>query len=100
MTLPLSWCIASLVCSNAISFCAQWIDKRRAMTGAWRIRERTLLLLGVPLAAPGMLLGMGAFAHKTRKGSFLAKAAVVCLLNGFEVGMISWLWSAGFVRFG
>lgn len=99
MNLPLSWCIAALACTNAIAFCAQWIDKRRAIAGAWRIRERTLLLLGVPLAAPGMLLGMRVFVHKTRKMSFLAKAAVVCLSNLAFCALLAWLWHAGFVRF-
>ncbi|CAG0962710.1 hypothetical protein ANRL2_01021 [Anaerolineae bacterium] len=95
MTLPLTWCIAALVCTNAIAFCAQWIDKRRATAGAWRIRERTLLLLGVPLAAPGMLLGMRVFAHKTRKVSFLAKAALVCLLNLVELAGLWYLHTTG-----
>lgn len=99
MTLPLTWCIAALACTNAIAFCAQWIDKRRAIAGAWRIRERTLLVLGVPLAAPGMLLGMRVFAHKTRKVSFLVKAAVVCLLNLAEIGFLIGLWHTGIVRF-
>jgi len=99
MTLPLTWCVAALVCTNAIAFCAQWIDKRRAIAGVWRIRERTLLLLGVPLAAPGMLLGMRVFAHKTRKVSFLAKAAVVCLINLALLAITGWLLRSGIVRF-
>lgn len=99
MTLPLTWCIAALVITNAMAFCAQWIDKRRAIAGAWRIRERTLLLLGVALAAPGMLLGMRVFAHKTRKVSFLAKASLVCLANLALLGLMLWLWQVGIVRF-
>ena len=95
MNLPLTWCVAALVFTNAIAFCAQWIDKRRAMAGAWRIRERTLLLLGLPLAAPGMLLGMRVFSHKTRKMSFLAKAALVCLLNLVEVASLWHLYATG-----
>ncbi|CAG0973771.1 hypothetical protein PLCT2_01503 [Planctomycetaceae bacterium] len=99
MTLPLTWCIAALVCTNALAFCAQWIDKRRAIAGAWRIRERTLLLLGVPLAAPGMLLGMCLFAHKTRKVSFLVKAGAVLLCNLALGSFVSWAWVQGIVRF-
>ena len=99
MTLPLTWWIAALVCTNAVSFSAQWIDKRRAIAGAWRIRERTLLLLGVPLAAPGMLLGMRVFAHKTRKVSFLAKAAIV-LVSNLAMGLgVAWACHQGIVRF-
>jgi uncharacterized membrane protein YsdA (DUF1294 family) len=99
MTLPLTWCIAALVCTNAIAFSAQWVDKRRAIAGAWRIRERTLLLLGVPLAALGMVMGMRVFAHKTRKASFLAKAAMVCVVNLALAGLIVWLWQRGTIHF-
>ena len=99
MTLPLTWCIAALVCTNASAFCAQWIDKRRAIAGAWRIRERTLLLLGVPLAAPGMLLGMRVFSHKTSKVSFMAKAGLVCVVNIALAGLLGWAWHRGIVRF-
>ena len=99
MNLPLTWCVAALVFTNAIAFCAQWIDKRRAIAGAWRIRERTLLVLGLPLAAPGMLLGMRVFSHKTRKASFLAKASAVCMANLALLGLMLWLRQVGIVRF-
>ncbi len=99
MNLPITWCIAALACTNAIAFCAQWIDKRRAMAGAWRVRERTLLLLGLPLAAPGMLFGMRVFQHKTRKASFLWKATLVLLANLTIGALVAWLWHTGTVRF-
>lgn len=100
MTLPLAWCLAALACTNALAFSAQWLDKRLAIAGARRLRERTLLLLGLPLAAPGMLLGMRAFSHKTRKPSFLAKAALVGGVNLVEVAALALMWHAGFARFG
>lgn len=100
MTLPLPWCLAALVCANTLAFCAQWLDKRLAIAGDRRLRERTLLLLGLPLAAPGMLLGMRVFSHKTRKASFLAKAALVGGVNLVEVAVLAWLWHAGIARFG
>ncbi|MCA8911231.1 MAG: DUF1294 domain-containing protein, partial [Planctomycetes bacterium] len=61
--------------TNLVAFVAQWWDKRLARTGAKsRTPERTLLMLGLPLAAAGMLLGMRTFRHKTKKRSFQLKA--------------------------
>jgi uncharacterized membrane protein YsdA (DUF1294 family) len=99
MTVPWIWCIAALLATNSAAFVAQWLDKRRAIAGAWRIRESTLLMLGLPLAAPGMFFGMRVFRHKTSKTSFLAKAAVVLLLNVALAGLLGWLWHSGTVRF-
>ena len=44
-------------------------DKRRAKSGQWRIPERVLLFAAL-FGAPGALLGMLFFHHKTRKPKF------------------------------
>ncbi len=54
---------------SVVSFLLFGRDKRRAMQGAYRIRERTLLFCAL-LGAPGALLGMRVFRHKTRKPLF------------------------------
>ncbi len=41
-------------------------DKKRAKGGAWRISEKVLLLTGFLCGAPGALLAMRAFRHKTK----------------------------------
>jgi uncharacterized membrane protein YsdA (DUF1294 family) len=48
------------------------IDKRRAIQGRWRIRERTLLGLVLCGGALGGYAGMTLFRHKTREKAFLA----------------------------
>lgn len=56
-----------LLVVNVLSFLAFGIDKRRALRGRWRIRNRTLLGLALLGGSPGALLGMAAFRHKTRQ---------------------------------
>ena len=62
MTLEIWFAAALLLTLNLVAFLAQGIDKRLARNGSRRIPEKRLLWLGVPLAAPGMWLGMRADA--------------------------------------
>ena len=55
---------------SLIAFALYGIDKSRARRGAWRISEKTLLLTGFLVGAPGALLAMQLFRHKTRHGYF------------------------------
>lgn len=54
-------------------------DKRRARAGRGRVPERVLLGFALAGGSPGLVLGMLASRHKTRKGSFLARLALVLL---------------------
>lgn len=81
MSLDPWFALALLLVVNLVAFAAQGIDKVLAVRGASRISERTLLVLGLPLAAPGMWLGMRTFRHKTSKLSFLVLAWLVTAVN-------------------
>ncbi len=59
-----------LAALNLAAFCAFGADKRRARRHAWRISERTLLLLALAGGSLGALCGMHAFHHKTRHWYF------------------------------
>ena len=61
--------IAMAVCS-AVSLFAYGADKLRAKHHRRRYPERVLLAMGVLFGAPGALLGMTMFHHKTRKTYF------------------------------
>jgi uncharacterized membrane protein YsdA (DUF1294 family) len=99
MSIPLGIAAAFLFVTNAAAFLAQGWDKRLAVTKAKsRTPERTLLLLGLPLAAPGMLLGMRSFRHKTSKRSFQLKAAVVVFANLLIAALLGWLAMQGTLR--
>ncbi|MCB9894476.1 MAG: DUF1294 domain-containing protein [Planctomycetes bacterium] len=96
MTLPLGIVAGVLLVTNLVAFVAQGCDKRLARTNAKsRTPEKTLLLLGLPLAAPGMLLGMQLFRHKTKKRSFQLKAALVVFANLLMAGLIGWMAMQG-----
>lgn len=96
--IPAGIAVALLSITNLAAFVAQWWDKRLARTNARsRTPERTLLLLGLPLAAPGMLLGMRVFRHKTQKRSFQLKAALVVFANLLIAGVLGWLATQGMI---
>jgi len=54
---------------NSISFFMFGFDKQRAVKNEYRIRESTLIILGL-LGPFGALAGMKVFRHKTRKIKF------------------------------
>ena len=85
---PLSW----LGAVNPVAFAAFALDKRRAILGARRISEPSLLGLCFFGGTPAALLAMPLLRHKTRKGSFrLAFAATVAA----QVAVLAlgwWLW--------
>ena len=64
------------------------IDKWKAVSGKWRIRESTLLGLSLLGGAAGGLAGMYLFRHKIRKSRFrigvplmlIAQAVLLCVL--------------------
>lgn len=62
--------VVYLVCVNVIAFAAFGVDKVRARRGAWRIPEKTLIVLAVIGGSVGALAGMHVFHHKTRKAPF------------------------------
>ncbi len=54
---------------SVVSFFLFGVDKRRAVRGEFRVRERTLLFSAL-LGGPGAFWGMRVFHHKTRKPLF------------------------------
>ena len=65
---------------NFIVFLLYGIDKAKARRGSWRISEAALLLAAV-LGAPGALLGMIVFHHKTRKIKFRVIVPLILVLE-------------------
>ena len=59
-----------LIIINIITFALYGLDKWRAMTRQWRIREKRLIGLALIGGSVGAMIGMMIFHHKTRKWYF------------------------------
>ncbi len=55
---------------NLVAFIVYTIDKISATTHAWRVREKTMLLLALLGGSLGALVAMNLFRHKTKKITF------------------------------
>ena len=62
--------ISYLLIINAAGFFSMLADKHKARKNAWRIPERTLLLIALVGGSIGSLLGMHLFRHKTQHPKF------------------------------
>ena len=79
MTLGLLWGIWAAI--NVIVFVLYGVDKRRAIRGAWRIPERTLLIGTWLLGGVGAWLAMRIFRHKTKHIAFQVSAPIGAILS-------------------
>ena len=79
---------AGLFCAvmSLALFALMGADKRLAQKGARRVPERKLFLLALLLGAPGGLLGMYAFRHKTRHWYFVLGFWGLALAELFALG--------------
>ena len=69
--MPIKDIIIYIVAINLITFLAMFIDKRKAKKGSWRIKESTLLTMGLIGGSIGGIAGMYTFRHKTQKPKFV-----------------------------
>lgn len=66
---------------SVVSIAQYWLDKRAAVRGGWRISERTLLVTDLLGGWPGGLLARRWLRHKTRKGSYRLRFALVVAVH-------------------
>lgn len=79
MTLSLLWGVWAAV--NVFVFALYGVDKRRAIRGAWRIPERTLLTGTWLLGGTGAWVAMRTFRHKTKHRVFQVSATLGAVLS-------------------
>ena len=73
---------------SLLLFACMGADKRRAQCGRWRVPEKRLFVLALLGGAPGGLLGMLAFRHKTKHWYFALGFRALALL---QLGALAWL---------
>lgn len=75
------------VVMNSISFFMYGLDKWKAKNNAWRISEKTLLLLAFLGGSVGALAGMHMFRHKTKHKLFVLGIPVCLILH---IALVYW----------
>ncbi len=85
--------VTSLIVVNFLVFAALGIDKARAETGAWRVRESTLLSFALLGGTPAAYAARALFRHKTRKQPFSSQLFTIAVLQMLGLGgWIGWNW--------
>jgi uncharacterized membrane protein YsdA (DUF1294 family) len=64
------WVIALYAVTSLSAYIGYYMDKRAAQARQWRVREGTLLALGLLGGWPGAMLAQQVLHHKTRKVEF------------------------------
>ena len=70
-----------LIFINLVAVIVTVHDKRAAVRGDWRVKERTLLLIAALGGSPAMLLTMLLIRHKTRKMKFMVGIPLIIVLQ-------------------
>lgn len=73
--------IIYIVAINLITFLAMLLDKKKAKKGSWRIKESTLLTMGLIGGSIGGIAGMYTFRHKTQKPKFVILFPTMLILQ-------------------
>jgi len=73
--------IGVLVLWNVVTFLMYSIDKRRAKTNAWRIKESTLIAVAFLMGGVGAFLGMMLLRHKTKHLKFRLLVPLGVIVN-------------------
>lgn len=81
--------LLTLLLVNAFTLFRYWDDKRRAVAGAWRVPEASLLGLALIGGSPAALLACRLFRHKTRKQPFQTYLLLIPALQAGALG--GWL---------
>lgn len=70
-----------LIAVNIAAYLLFGIDKRKSIRGEWRVPESTLLFLAFLGGAPGAMIGMRVFHHKTKHPKFYVGIPVILAME-------------------
>ena len=89
MNITLKFILIYMAVVSLIGFFVMGIDKLKAKRGAWRIPEKTLLLMAFIGGGAGVWLGMEVFRHKTKHWYFKYGMPAILILQILLVGFIA-----------
>ncbi|TPW75682.1 DUF1294 domain-containing protein [Schumannella soli] len=75
------WVPSLYIAASIGCFVIYAVDKISAVRGRWRVRESTLILLGLVGGWPGAVIAQQLFRHKTRKAAFRTMFWVSVVIN-------------------
>lgn len=84
----MKWFIYYLLIVNLVTWILYGVDKRKAIKGAWRIPEKTLILSAVIGGSVGALAGMMMFRHKIRKVKFMVGVPVIFVIQCIALAFV------------
>lgn len=79
--MPVLAYLGFLALMSIVTFFAYGIDKKKAIDGAWRTKEKTLLSLSILGGAIGGFAAMKVFRHKTKHWYFWAVNIIGIVLH-------------------
>lgn len=85
--LPLA-VIATYAVISLVTFLVYWCDKAAAQRGRWRVRESSLLFLGLAGGWPGAVVAQRVLRHKTSKSRFQAAFWGTVVINSVGLGWL------------
>ncbi len=78
-----------LVIINLTGTAICFADKRRAVRGLWRIRERTMFAVAAAGGSAGILAGMYLFRHKTMHRKFTVGIPLILICQIITAAVLS-----------
>jgi uncharacterized membrane protein YsdA (DUF1294 family) len=78
--IPNLWAVIYLAAST-MCFVAYAVDKSAAVSGRWRVPERTLIFLGLACGWPGAIVAQQVLRHKSKKASYRAAFWASVMMN-------------------
>lgn len=81
--------IIYLILINILGFLIMFLDKRKAIKGAWRVPEKTIFIVTALGGGIGTIAGMYAFRHKTQKLAFIVGLPFITIL---EIVTLIYFW--------
>jgi len=81
MNIGLKIALTCMLAMSIVGFSAMGIDKSKARRNAWRIPEKTLLMIAFLGGGAGVWLGMEVFRHKTKHLQFKLGVPIICLIE-------------------